>query len=129
MHDILSNRCRRAILYYLQEQDEPVTIEVLVRQLARWKSGRTIPEPATGTETLANSDVCRSHIRKMADFDIVGYDSDSETVWIRDGVVISVAPPWQSIGDLPARNRLANPIAPANRGFSRKGDITDPGPE
>jgi len=93
MHDVLSNRCRRAICYYLADRGEPVPVTTVVGQLTRWQAGPTPGGHDDGLDQWTRSRLYRSHMQAMADFGILGFDGVADTVWIPDDVTISVPPP------------------------------------
>lgn len=96
MHDVFTNRCRRAILYYLQDRDERTSLNALVRQLVEWERG-LVPDPSRERSLVdwLRSRIVRTHILEMKQFGILGYDPTAEEVWIPDSVELSVAPPWE----------------------------------
>jgi len=94
MHDVLSNRCRRAICYHLQDRDEPVPVSSVVDQLAEWGVGPTTPDNRSDVLLRSqHAEVYRTHIREMAVFGILAYDAVADRVWVPPSVTLSVSPP------------------------------------
>lgn len=92
IQDVFSNWCRRAILYHLQDRDDPVPLEAVTRQLLEWSAEETTqPDPVTLERQ--RSRLHWAHVSEMAEFGLVGYDRGTDTVWIPDDVSIHVTPP------------------------------------
>lgn len=99
MHDVLSNRCRRTILYYLQDHDTPVPLTVVARHLLVWYGACAVRWPhATPLVRQLRSWLLQAHIVEMETLGIIGYDAASDTVWIPDDVTISVTSPGAPAG-------------------------------
>lgn len=94
MHDVLSSWHRRAIVYCLQQRDEPMDVTTVTKQLAAWSLDGTDVEPGDTTVKQARSWVLHAHVLKMAEFGVLAYEPVDDTVWLADDVSISVAPPW-----------------------------------
>lgn len=96
MHDVFSNWYRRAILYYLQDHDDPVSVTAVARQLVAWQreSAEGSGADAAAVERTRPR-ILEVHIAAMEEFGILGYDPVADTVWIHDDATISVVPPWE----------------------------------
>jgi hypothetical protein len=78
--DLLSNRRRRYVLYYLRKRGEAVTIEELAGQVASWESetDRQVDEE----RVLA--DLYHSQLPQLAEADTVTFDPDEGYVTLVD---------------------------------------------
>lgn len=98
MHDVLSSQCRRAICYYLQDRDEPTPVSAVVDQLAEWGIGPATPESQDDVLLRPReARAYRTHIREMASFGILEYDSESDVVRVPPSVTLSVSPPVSAV--------------------------------
>lgn len=95
MHDILSCWKRRALLYYLQEVEEPADVDELAAHLQAWRRGDE--EPAAGEDAVdqVREDLRHEHVRKMEEFGVVRYRPATETVHLVDGMTVAVSAPWE----------------------------------
>ena len=94
MQDVLSNPCRRAILYQLQDRETPMTTTEVARRLLDRESEGDRP----GGQDDADVDELRSrllqaHVLEMEAFDLLAFDPETDAVWIPEDVTISVTPP------------------------------------
>lgn len=106
MHDILSCWERRALLYYLQEREDPASLPSLAAHLAGWRRGDEAP--ADHTEAFRQT-VRHEHVRKMEAFDVVRYDARDDTVTLVDGMTLAVDEPWRRRG-----RKSGDPAEPAD---------------
>jgi hypothetical protein len=93
MHDVFSSWHRRAILYCLQDRDDPATVTTVCRQLVAWREDSEVPDPEEERVDRMCSRILRPHVSEMASFGVLGYDPDDDTVWIPEDVAISVMHP------------------------------------
>lgn len=93
MHDVFSSWHRRAILYCLQERDDPATVTAVCRQLVAWREGGEVPDPEEECVDRMRSRILQAHVSEMESFGILGRDPDDDTVWIPEDVTISVTHP------------------------------------
>lgn len=92
MHDVFSNRCRRSILYCLQEEVGPVRLSnVLHRVVTRRPAGGDPADPGAGERLTPEA--ARQQVFKLEEFGLVEYDPETDAVWIPDDVAITVTPP------------------------------------
>lgn len=95
MHDVFSDWERRAVLYYLQEREDPAEIDGIVTHLVDWRRGNEEATPREGNPNeRTRHRVVYAHVTKMDDFGIVSYDSRADTVSLCDDMKVSVSPPW-----------------------------------
>jgi hypothetical protein len=94
MHDVFSNQYRRAILYQLQQSDEPMAVTTVSNQVLARKRGADGGSREDRPDEPSLPESVRAHIEKMEEFGILGWDRRTDTVWIPDSVTISVASPW-----------------------------------
>lgn len=94
MHDVFSSWERRAILYCLQEEGE-CSVRQVARYLIGWRGGEASPASA-GDERVdrVRDRVVYTHVLRMAEFGIIGYDPRRETVDLPEDMQVSVSPPW-----------------------------------
>ncbi|NEU56533.1 hypothetical protein [Halorussus sp. MSC15.2] len=78
--DLLSNRRRRYVLYYLREQGHSVTLEELAEQVASWE--RDNGDSPDEERVLA--DLYHSQIPRLADADAVTFDAQDGYVSLDD---------------------------------------------
>ena len=94
--DVLSEERRRYALYYLEQQDGPVPIEELIKQIAAWEtngSADTIPEEKFRDVGL---EFYHIDLPKTADLQYVQYDAGTGEVELtgappRVDAIISIA--------------------------------------
>ncbi|MFC6786813.1 hypothetical protein ACFQFH_13285 [Halobaculum halobium] len=93
---LLSRERRRYALYYLRQQDGPVTIEQLARTISEWESD---PSDADVPDELFENVVLtldHNHFPKRAEADSIEYDRENRQVRITDtaseiDVMLSIA--------------------------------------
>jgi len=78
--DLLSNRRRRYVLYYLREQGETVTLEALAEQVASWENDTG--EVVAVERVLA--DLYHSQLPRLEEADVVTLDSEEGYVTLAD---------------------------------------------
>ena len=78
--DLLSNRRRRYVLYYLQEQGRPITIDELAEQVASWES--EAGDPVDDQRVL--TDLYHSQIPRLEEADAITFDSDEGYVTLAE---------------------------------------------
>ena len=122
MHDVFSNRCRRAILYYLQETEGPATVQALLRKLIEWDRGLVTPpnRDSVLVESIRTS-IYRSHVLEMAKADIIEYDPVEDTIWIPDRIEFAIAPPWDDQWEPRARGDPDTPHVKPRRHVPQTG--------
>ena len=78
--DILSKRRRRYALYYLEQQNRPVSVSELTEQIANWESDPdqfTIPE---GKFEDVEMSLKHQHLPKAAEVEFIEYDREREAL-------------------------------------------------
>lgn len=96
VHDVFTNWWRRAILYYVREGDAPVDLTAMTRQLIVWYRGSGTPADVEQALVERTRRMLRqAHVLELRAADMLGYDSESDAVWIPDDVSVSVPPPWE----------------------------------
>jgi DNA-binding transcriptional ArsR family regulator len=78
--DLLSNRRRRYVLYYLREQGETVALEELAEQVASWESDTG--DIVDDERVLA--DLYHSQLPRLEEADIVTFDPEEGYVTLAD---------------------------------------------
>lgn len=96
MHDVLSDRRRRAICYSLQDHDAPLSTAALATRLHRLHRSVGVDDEGEPFVPPIEESKVRTEARSMAEFGILAYDPVADVVWIPDGVSLSVAPPWET---------------------------------
>jgi hypothetical protein len=82
--DILSNARRRYMLYYLRTRDEPVHIQELSAQVAAWENETPVEEITNQERKRVYVSFYQTHIPKLEEAGIVGYNQDAGTVQLTD---------------------------------------------
>lgn len=78
--DLLSRKRRRYALYYLAQQDSPVPIGEVARQVATWETDPaavTIPE---GKYQEVQIEMYHNHLPHADEMEFIEYDRESRTV-------------------------------------------------
>ncbi|WP_415380965.1 hypothetical protein [Halosimplex sp. TS25] len=100
MHDVFSDWERRAILYYLQENDGRATVEEVAAHLVGWWDGDDSPAAANdGAVARVRNRLGCAHLLKLDDFGVVAYDARRETVRLAEEMKISISEPWSDRPD------------------------------
>ncbi len=75
--EVLSSSRRRYVIYYLYSHEGTAELKELARHIAAWESGAPL-ESITDEETRrVYISLYQTHLPKLAEFDIVRYDSDA----------------------------------------------------
>lgn len=80
--DLLSNPRRRFVINYLFEEDRPVSIQELSRELATWEFEVDADELTDQQEKRIYVALYQTHIPKLEDAGVVVYDDDTSEVEI-----------------------------------------------
>ena len=76
VYEVLSNRRRRCVLYYLQQHpDERVDVGDLSTQIAAWEAGVAAPAVDRDHRKSVHTSLYQHHAPKLADAGVVKYDS------------------------------------------------------
>lgn len=78
--DLLGNRRRRYILYYLQKSDEPVDVEQLAKQVAAWIDDVPVTSISERTHQSVYVSLYQSHLPKLDEAGVVEYDQSNKLV-------------------------------------------------
>lgn len=99
MHDILSCWERRALLYYLQEREDPAGLRTVSAHLAGWRRGNEGPSSDDEAIVDTRRELRREHLRKMEEFGVVWFDPGVDDVGLVDGMTVAVSKPWRHHDD------------------------------
>lgn len=80
LFDLLSRRRRRYALACLMEHTEPVALSELAREVAVRENGTTAAEISDDRVRAVESSLYHSHIPKLAEVGVVGYDPERASV-------------------------------------------------
>lgn len=94
--DVLSKERRRYALYYLEQQDGPVSVEELVEQIAVWETdgtGESIPDEKFREVQI---EFRHTDLPKTATLEYIQYDSESGEIELTEAppridAIVSVA--------------------------------------
>jgi hypothetical protein len=78
--EILSNKRRRMVLYYLRQRDETVAVKELARQIAALENDIPADELSSQQRKRVYVSLYQTHLPKMATTNIIAYDKDNGTV-------------------------------------------------
>lgn len=81
--EIVLNRRRRYVLYYLHEQSDPTPLKDVARQVAAWEDVTTPEEVARVRTRAVYASLRRSHIPYLEARGLVTYDAGSDRVTCR----------------------------------------------
>jgi len=95
MHDILSCWERRALLYYLQEREDPASLDDLAAHVAGWRRGDDAAATDDEAVRAAERTLRRDHLRKMEAFGVLSYEPREDVVDLVDGMTVAVSRPWR----------------------------------
>lgn len=92
--ELLRKERRRYALYYLEQQDEPVTIEEVAAVLQEWENGSSGPATDEYENIVVSLD--HHHLPKAADAKYIEYDREADEIQITGEpaefqVILSVA--------------------------------------
>ena len=78
--DLLSKERRRYALYYLEQQDGPVSIDTVAEQVAEWETnGATVSVPEDKFQEI-EVDLHHNDLPKAAEVEYIEYDPEGEMV-------------------------------------------------
>lgn len=80
--EVLLNRRRRYVLYYLSERSDPVPVEDLAAQVTAWERATAPDDAPTCAETIRSS-IRRTHLPYLEARDLVTYDRRTDRVTAR----------------------------------------------
>ncbi|MFC7228057.1 hypothetical protein N0B31_11650 [Salinirubellus salinus] len=78
--ELLDNQRRRAVVHYLQQRGQPVTLRELSRQVAAWENHEPLDEVTPTERHRVYNALQQQHLPKMDRAAVVEYDRDRGTV-------------------------------------------------
>ena len=84
-YDLLSNPRRRFVISYLGQRQQPVSLNVLAKQVASWENDTPVAELTDQQEKRAYVSIHQTHIPKLEQVGVVEYDSETGQVSISNG--------------------------------------------
>jgi DNA-binding transcriptional ArsR family regulator len=78
--EMLSSQRRRMVLYYLRKHEATASITDLAEQIAAWENEVEIDELTSQQRKRVYVSLYQTHLRKLAETDLVDYDVDAGTV-------------------------------------------------
>jgi len=82
--EVLSNRRRRYVLHYLQDEEAAVTLSGLAEQVAAWEHDTSIDRIASDERKTVYTSLQQFHLPKMDDIGIVEFDQRAGEVRITE---------------------------------------------
>ncbi|WP_266074925.1 DUF7344 domain-containing protein [Haladaptatus caseinilyticus] len=86
LFDILGSQHRRFVLSNLSNESTPIPIDDLAYRLAAWEAGTTVADVSTEIAEDIEILLYHVHLPKMADSDLVTYDSGDGVVSPGNGI-------------------------------------------
>ena len=86
LFEALSNERRRCALYYLQQQEGPVSLGEVVDYVAAWQYDQPISELDSDDRMCVYSALHQAHLPKLDAAGFIDYDSESGEIRARDEV-------------------------------------------
>jgi Flp pilus assembly protein TadB len=78
--ELLDNQRRRAVVHYLQQRRQPVTLRDLSRQVAAWENHEPLEEVTPTERHRVYNALQQQHLPKMDRAAVVEYDRDRGTI-------------------------------------------------
>lgn len=94
MHDIFSNPLRCAVLYYLQEVEDPADVDEMVNEILSWCPDEDVPDG--DSDQSDQTWFFHEHVVRMDEFGVVRYDPRQHSVRLSDSVCVTVPFPWKN---------------------------------
>lgn len=82
--EILSNKRRRKVLYYLRKRGEPVEMKELAEQIAAIENEVSVDELTNQERQRVYVSLYQTHLPKMGDMGVIEYDMDNGIVRLTD---------------------------------------------
>ena len=82
--EILSNKRRRMVLYYLQHNDGSATIQELAKRIAALENDVSVEELSDQQRKRVYVSLYQTHIPKLQESDIIHYDEERGEVHLTD---------------------------------------------
>jgi DNA-binding transcriptional ArsR family regulator len=83
---ILSNRRRRFVLYFLTEVDDPIGREELARRIATWERDEDIGDVPSDEIARVTVSLDHAHLPRLEDGGVVSYDREEREIAATDAV-------------------------------------------
>ncbi|OVE85198.1 DUF7344 domain-containing protein [Natronolimnobius baerhuensis] len=78
-YKLLSNACRRQLLYLLLESEQ-WTVDTLARRLTAWEQETPAPAVTESETKQVKATLVHTHLPRLADHGAIEYDADREAV-------------------------------------------------
>lgn len=78
--ELLANRRRRFVLFYLQNDDSEATVRELASEIAAWENGVEDVEVTYKQRKRVYTSLYQSHLPKMKEYGVVEYEQNRGTV-------------------------------------------------
>lgn len=82
LFDLLSKERRRYVLYYLRDQDDPVAIHDVAKQVSEWES-EGAPEAVPSNTDRIEITLKHHHLPKLESAESIEYDPDTQSIHLR----------------------------------------------
>lgn len=86
LFEMLSNERRRCVLYYLQQQNGPVSLSEVVDYVTAWQYDQSITELDSRQRMCVYSALHQAHLPKLDAAGFVDYDTENGTITPREEV-------------------------------------------
>ncbi|WP_254810536.1 DUF7344 domain-containing protein [Natronosalvus amylolyticus] len=83
----LADPVRRYVLYYLSEQETPVSFDRLTTRVAAWRTDSTPDVVDDATLTEMRTALYHVHLPKLADLGVITYESNPGEIALTDDTV------------------------------------------
>lgn len=80
LFDVLSNRRRRHVVYYLKHTTQPVEIGTLATQIAAWETDQPMAEVTRAERKRVYTSLQQVHLPKMDDVGIIRFEKPSSLI-------------------------------------------------
>lgn len=80
----LADQQRRYALYYLQETDDEIEVEALVRKVAAWSTGKSVGDVTDDELQPLLVEFRHNHLEALRDAGCIEYDERSGVIRYRD---------------------------------------------
>lgn len=85
IHDLLADRRRRFVLYYLVGCEYAASVEEITEQVAVWETETQAAEVPSEYYEDVHISMVHHHLPKLVDMGAVDHDEDSDLVTLADG--------------------------------------------
>lgn len=84
--DLLSNPRRRFVISFLRQEEDPVNLIDLAREVAAWENDTTVDRLTEQQEKRVYVSIYQTHVPKLHEAGVIDYDRESGMVSITDSV-------------------------------------------